>query len=52
MLPILGFVAGLVLLPVAMLRAIQKRQNYCGKGADPCFWCEKRCQYYNLRGTL
>lgn len=51
MLTILGFVAGLVLLPAAMLRAIGKRQDYCGKSPNPCFWCSKRCQYYNLHGA-
>lgn len=48
MLPILVFSAALVLLPAAILHCIRKRQTYCGKEPDPCFWCRRRCDYYNL----
>lgn len=39
---------GLILLPALILRAIRQRERYCGSAPDPCFWCRRRCTYYNL----
>ncbi len=49
--PMLAFAGALILLPTAILRAIRKREQYCGKGPDPCFWCRRKCDYYNLHGA-
>jgi hypothetical protein len=35
MLPILAFTTALILLPAAILHAVRKREQYCGKGPDP-----------------
>ena len=51
MLLVLVLSLALILLPALLLRAIHKREAYCGKGAAPCFLCHRQCEYYNLRGT-
>lgn len=49
MLLVSTFAIGLILLPLLILRAVHHRQEYCGSSPNPCFWCRRRCTYYNLQ---
>ncbi|HJP29945.1 MAG: hypothetical protein QF689_18395 [Candidatus Latescibacteria bacterium] len=51
MIPVLFFGVAAVVLPSLVLRAIRKRQSYCGQRPDPCIWCRKQCDYYDLSGA-
>lgn len=42
------FVGIALVIPFFALRAMRKREKYCGADLKHCFWCGKDCDYYRL----
>ena len=46
-LPVLALLGALCLVPLFLLQAVERREDYCGK-IKPCFWCDKDCSFHRL----
>jgi hypothetical protein len=49
LLPVLVFAGVALLLPMTVLAAAKKREEYCGDKLKNCFWCGEPCAYYQLQ---
>lgn len=48
LLPALVLVGAAFLILFFALRAMRKRERYCGDNLKHCFWCGEDCEYYRL----
>jgi hypothetical protein len=48
LLPVLVLAGIALVIPLGMLVAAKKRQEYCGQRLKHCFWCGEPCTYYKL----
>jgi len=48
LLPVLMLAGAALLIPVVVLAAARKREQYCGEKLKNCFWCGEQCTFYKL----
>lgn len=48
LLPVLVLAGTALLIPLVVLAAAKKREEYCGDKLKNCFWCGEQCTYYKL----
>lgn len=50
-LPAIMLAGAALVIPIFLLRAMRRRQEYCGENPGTCFWCTRDCDHFSLNKT-